>query len=105
MATIFGDWKWGVRVTPPLGFILIVALLLFLDEPERGIAERNQNNGNSFTPAKKTSKVSPDTIFSLTSNKKETSNTRNSYLDDLKYLLTKYFFDIYTCNITILITF
>jgi MFS family permease len=33
------DWRWSLRVTPPLGFICIILLIILVEEPKRGGAE------------------------------------------------------------------
>ena len=38
MAWIFGNWHWGLRLTPVLG-ILAVILLLIIEDPPRGESE------------------------------------------------------------------
>ncbi|KRY00526.1 Protein spinster -like protein 1 [Trichinella pseudospiralis] len=55
------QWQWGVRVTPPLGVICILLAIFVLKEPKRGAAEQNINSEPT------------------------------SWLDDLRYLLSKYF--------------
>jgi MFS family permease len=39
VAEVFGDWKWALRVTPPLGFICVLVLIFVVQEPKRGGAE------------------------------------------------------------------
>lgn len=39
VAEAFGDWKWALRVTPPLGFICVLVLIFVVQEPKRGGAE------------------------------------------------------------------
>eukprot|EP00096_Caligus_rogercresseyi_P016636 TRINITY_DN939_c0_g1_i2.p2 TRINITY_DN939_c0_g1~~TRINITY_DN939_c0_g1_i2.p2 ORF type:complete len:544 (+),score=132.77 TRINITY_DN939_c0_g1_i2:150-1781(+) len=34
-----GDWRWGMRVTPPLGFIAVALIALFMTDPPRGESE------------------------------------------------------------------
>ncbi|CAI5452072.1 unnamed protein product [Caenorhabditis angaria] len=37
-----GQWQWGVRVTGILGVVCLLLIILFVREPERGSAERDQ---------------------------------------------------------------
>jgi MFS family permease len=39
VAKIFNNWQWALRITPPLGLICIVILILVVEEPKRGGAE------------------------------------------------------------------
>lgn len=39
VASYFGDWAYALRVTPLLGVLSVILLILFLDEPERGQCE------------------------------------------------------------------
>jgi MFS family permease len=39
VAAAFNDWRWALRMTPPLGLVCIILLLLLVDEPKRGGAE------------------------------------------------------------------
>ena len=39
VADIFDDWRWALRVTPPLGFISVVLLIFVVREPRRGGAD------------------------------------------------------------------
>lgn len=82
MGTYFNDWKWGVRFTPPLGLLLILAIIFFLDEPKR-VSDENNNL------MKNTSKLSNVTTFSV---KNTIISIKNSYLNDLKYLMLKLVF-------------
>lgn len=45
-ALINDDWRWGVRVTPPLGLLCVLAIILIIKEPERGKAEGDQGAEN-----------------------------------------------------------
>lgn len=38
-AAIMGDWKWALRVTPPLGIACVVLLIFLVREPKRGESE------------------------------------------------------------------
>ncbi|KAK6026500.1 spinster 1 domain protein, partial [Ostertagia ostertagi] len=42
VAALTGDWKWGVRITAVLGVICLLAIIVFIREPERGGAEREK---------------------------------------------------------------
>ncbi|CAO4374425.1 unnamed protein product [Caenorhabditis nigoni] len=64
VATLTGHWQWGIRVSAIAGFIVMIALVLFTYEPERGAADRA--NGDA-----------KDTVV--------TTNT--TYLEDLVILL------------------
>jgi MFS transporter, Spinster family, sphingosine-1-phosphate transporter len=59
VAYALGDWRWALRVTPPLGFICIILLILVVKEPKRGGAE-----GASFQDEAKSS-IIDDTIYLL----------------------------------------
>ena len=39
VADAFDDWKWALRVTPPLGFVSVILLMFVVKEPKRGGAE------------------------------------------------------------------
>ena len=41
VADLMDDWKWALRVTPPLGFICVVLLVFVVREPKRGGADGN----------------------------------------------------------------
>ncbi|VVC26629.1 Hypothetical protein CINCED_3A023943 [Cinara cedri] len=38
-ARILGTWHWGLRVTPLLGMLAVLMILVFMEEPERGQCE------------------------------------------------------------------
>ncbi|WKY09565.1 hypothetical protein Q1695_002154 [Nippostrongylus brasiliensis] len=42
VAALTGDWKWGIRLTAVLGMICLTAIIICVEEPERGAAEREQ---------------------------------------------------------------
>ena len=44
MASAFGSWQWGLRVTPVLGAIAVLLVIFVVQEPPRGEAE-----GSSLT--------------------------------------------------------
>ncbi|VDO39829.1 unnamed protein product [Onchocerca flexuosa] len=39
VASLFGGWQWGLRVTPILGVLCIIFVILGMKEPKRGEAE------------------------------------------------------------------
>ncbi|UYV62511.1 SPNS3 [Cordylochernes scorpioides] len=50
VAKALGGWQWGLRVTPGLGILSVVAALLLLVHPQRGHAEGAQaQNATSLT--------------------------------------------------------
>lgn len=40
VATLTGHWQWGIRVSAIAGLIVMIALVLFTYEPERGAADK-----------------------------------------------------------------
>lgn len=46
VAKLLGGWQWALRVTPPLGLICIVLLILVVEEPKRGGAEGTSMDTN-----------------------------------------------------------
>jgi hypothetical protein len=32
----FENWRWALRITPPIGFSSVILLSLFVEEPQRG---------------------------------------------------------------------
>ena len=42
-----GDWRWALRFTPPIGFVCVILLALFVKEPKRGGAEGSTNHEKS----------------------------------------------------------
>jgi len=42
VASCFGDWRWGLRVTPFMGLISFIFIVFFMVDPERGLAEGAQ---------------------------------------------------------------
>lgn len=42
VASIFGAWQSALLVTPPIGVICLLAIIFFIQEPERGKAEKEQ---------------------------------------------------------------
>lgn len=45
-----GDWHWALRVTPGLGLIAVLLLVVFVKEPPRGAVERKSDKPLSHTP-------------------------------------------------------
>ncbi len=39
IALALGDWRWALRLTPPLGLLSIILLIVLVEEPKRGGAE------------------------------------------------------------------
>ena len=39
VATAFGDWRWALRMTPPLGFLCVILLIFVVRDPQRGGAD------------------------------------------------------------------
>lgn len=39
MASAFGGWEWGLRITPILGAIAVLLVIFIVQEPPRGEAE------------------------------------------------------------------
>lgn len=39
MAQSFGNWQWGLRVTPLLGMLAVLMILFVMEEPVRGQSE------------------------------------------------------------------
>ncbi|KAK6019815.1 transporter, major facilitator family protein [Ostertagia ostertagi] len=44
LSALTGDWKWGIRVTAVLGVVCLLAIIFFIQEPERGGVEREGRN-------------------------------------------------------------
>lgn len=44
---LFHGWEYSLRVTPLLGVLSVILLLVFLDEPERGQSEEVMNSDSS----------------------------------------------------------
>ncbi|MCP9262600.1 Protein spinster [Dirofilaria immitis] len=44
VASLLGGWQWGLRVTPILGIIFIVLVIILMNEPKRGEAENAYPN-------------------------------------------------------------
>ncbi|OZC12250.1 transporter, major facilitator family protein [Onchocerca flexuosa] len=50
VASLFGGWQWGLRVTPILGVLCIIFVILGMKEPKRGEAENAFPNNVKQTP-------------------------------------------------------
>ena len=59
VAAAFNDWRWALRITPPIGLVCIVLLVIFFQEPKRGGADGSVINVNTST-------VSEDMIYLAT---------------------------------------
>jgi len=46
ISKLFGDWRWALRFTPPLGFFCVILLIFFVTEPKRGGAEGSKHDTN-----------------------------------------------------------
>ncbi|KAK5981921.1 hypothetical protein GCK32_017659, partial [Trichostrongylus colubriformis] len=42
VAALTNDWRWGIRITAVLGVFCLLAIIIFIREPERGGAERER---------------------------------------------------------------
>uniref|UniRef100_A0A0K2VED7 Protein spinsterlike [Musca domestica] n=1 Tax=Lepeophtheirus salmonis TaxID=72036 RepID=A0A0K2VED7_LEPSM len=49
MSHLTGDWRWGLRVTPILGFAAVVMILFMLKDPNRGECEGHGNEIKTTT--------------------------------------------------------
>ena len=47
VATAFGHWSYALRVTPLMGVLSVIMLIVFLKEPERGESEHVMENDQS----------------------------------------------------------
>ena len=36
VASLTGDWRWGLRVTPILNLVALILMVVFMVDPERG---------------------------------------------------------------------
>ncbi|VDM41846.1 unnamed protein product [Toxocara canis] len=52
VASAFGSWGWGVRVTPILGIICLLLIIFIIKEPKRGEVElaKGAANASGITP-------------------------------------------------------
>ncbi|XP_057372609.1 protein spinster-like [Daphnia carinata] len=48
MASAFGSWQWGLRVTPFLGLIAVLLIIFIVQEPPRGEAEGSKLSATSY---------------------------------------------------------
>ncbi|XP_057372296.1 protein spinster homolog 3-like [Daphnia carinata] len=48
MASAFGSWQWGLRVTPLLGFVAVLLIVFVVQEPPRGEAEGSRLSATSY---------------------------------------------------------
>ena len=39
VAAAFGDWRWALRMTPPLGLLCVLLLIFVVRDPQRGGAD------------------------------------------------------------------
>jgi len=39
VAAASGSWRWGLRVTPVLGLVAVVLIVLLVRDPQRGASE------------------------------------------------------------------
>ena len=44
VASLLKNWKWALRITPPLGLICIILLIIVFKDPKRGGAEGTSND-------------------------------------------------------------
>ena len=64
VSKLTGYWQWGIRVTPGIGVLCILALVFIVEEPVRGAAEAEAGAKNA------------------------TVDINSSYLEDVKYLVS-----------------
>lgn len=48
VANALGSWRWGLRVTPILGAISVLLVLIVVQEPKRGVAEGSKLKPTSY---------------------------------------------------------
>ncbi|KAI9560814.1 hypothetical protein GHT06_011766 [Daphnia sinensis] len=48
MASAFGSWQWGLRVTPFLGLIAVLLIIFIVQEPPRGEAEGSSLSATTY---------------------------------------------------------
>ena len=48
VATAFGNWRWGIRVTPLLGVVCLLLIIFVIKEPQRGEAEKAVGATNAY---------------------------------------------------------
>ena len=49
VAQAFADWRWAMRITPPIGAVCVLVLVLFFKEPKRGGADGSVVDVNTAT--------------------------------------------------------
>lgn len=70
VAELAGHWQWALRVTPFLGFVLLIVTAIFAVEPERGAVEREEREAreNEAAAAATSSSSRPETATAGNSN-------------------------------------
>lgn len=48
VASLFDDWRWGIRVTPFFGVVCLLLITLVIKEPRRGEAENAVGAANAL---------------------------------------------------------
>eukprot|EP00095_Tigriopus_kingsejongensis_P002484 maker-scaffold64_size435223-snap-gene-0.6 protein:Tk02484 transcript:maker-scaffold64_size435223-snap-gene-0.6-mRNA-1 annotation:"GI19157" len=43
VGSLFGDWRWGLRVTPLLNVVAVILMVFFMEDPERGEVDTLQH--------------------------------------------------------------
>ncbi|RCN41705.1 transporter, major facilitator family protein [Ancylostoma caninum] len=78
VAALTGRWEWGVRVSVIFGIICLAMIIFFIDDPERGAAEREKG---------------------------EMANTlvASSYTEDIKALVTNLTYVFASCGFTAIV--
>ncbi|EYC45648.1 hypothetical protein Y032_0421g1176 [Ancylostoma ceylanicum] len=78
VAALTGRWEWGVRVSVIFGVICLAMIILFIEDPERGAAEREKGE-------------------------MATTLVASSYMEDIKALLTNPSYVLATCGFTAIV--
>ncbi|XP_050410079.1 protein spinster homolog 1 [Patella vulgata] len=47
VAKLLGAWQWALRVTPALGLLCVILILIFCKEPVRGMADEGEHLSNT----------------------------------------------------------
>ncbi|CAJ0586087.1 unnamed protein product, partial [Mesorhabditis spiculigera] len=76
LSAAFGSWEWGMRLTPFFGAICVILIVLFVFEPERGLADEGA----------KPEKTLAEHTLSVVEPPEEGGNLLG-YLNDLKTLV------------------
>ncbi|CAJ0574586.1 unnamed protein product, partial [Mesorhabditis spiculigera] len=76
LSAAFGRWEWGMRLTPFFGAICVILIVLFVFEPERGLADEGA----------KAEKTLAEHTLSVVEPPEEGGNLLG-YLNDLKTLV------------------